>query len=335
MSQQASPGNCAANGIVPRVNPDFLEFEQPIAELEDKISELRLVGSDNELNINEEIQTLRQKSLRLTEKIYANLTPWQICQVARHPLRPYTLDYIDHIMTDFDELHGDRLYADDQAIIGGMAKIDGRPVMIIGHQKGRGTRAKVKHNFGMPRPEGYRKARRLVELAERYRLPVLCFIDTPGAYPGMDSEERGINEAIAENMAMMSRVRTPLIATVTGEANSGGAIAIGVTDQLNMLQYSTYTVITPEGCATILWKSAEFASAAAESMGVTADRLKQLGIVDHIIAEPLGGAHRDVAEVAAGIKAALLDQIEQLTAMDPDDLVERRYRRLMSYGIGS
>lgn len=317
------------------MNPDFLEFEQPIAELEDKISELRLVGSDNELNINEEIQTLRQKSLRLTEKIYANLTPWQICQVARHPLRPYTLDYVDHIMTDFDELHGDRLYADDQAIIGGLAKIGDRPVMVIGHQKGRGTRAKVKHNFGMPRPEGYRKARRLVELAERYRLPVVCFIDTPGAYPGMDSEERGINEAIAENMAMMSRVRTPLIATVTGEANSGGAIAIGVTDQLNMLQYSTYTVITPEGCATILWKSAEFASNAAEAMGVTADRLKQLGIVDHIIAEPLGGAHRDLAEVSAGIKAALLDQIEQLTAMDLDDLVERRYRRLMSYGISS
>lgn len=317
------------------MNPDFLEFEQPIAELEDKISELRLVGSDNELNINEEIQTLRQKSLRLTEKIYANLTPWQICQVARHPLRPYTLDYVDLIMTDFDELHGDRLYADDQAIVGGLAKIGGRPIMVIGHQKGRGTRAKVKHNFGMPRPEGYRKARRLVELAERYRLPVVCFIDTPGAYPGMDSEERGINEAIAENMAMMSRVRTPLIATVTGEANSGGAIAIGVTDQLNMLQYSTYTVITPEGCATILWKSAEFASNAAEAMGVTAERLKQLGIVDHIVAEPLGGAHRDVAEVAAAIKAALLDQIEQLTAMDPDDLVERRYRRLMSYGISS
>lgn len=317
------------------MNPDYLEFEQPIAELEDKISELRLVGSDNELNINEEIQTLRQKSLRLTEKIYSSLTPWQICQVARHPLRPYTLDFIEHIMTDFDELHGDRLYADDQAIIGGMAKIEGRPVMVVGHQKGRGTRSKVRHNFGMPRPEGYRKARRLVELAERYRLPVVCFIDTPGAYPGMDSEERGINEAIAENMALMSRVRTPLIATVTGEANSGGAIAIGVTDQLNMLQYSTYTVITPEGCATILWKSAEFASAAAEAMGVTAERLKQLGIVDHIIPEPLGGAHREVSEVAVSIKAALLDQIEQLTAMDPDDLVERRYRRLMSYGISS
>ena len=315
------------------MNPDYLEFEQPIAELEGKISELRLVGSDNEININEEIQTLRQKSLRLTEKIYAKLSPWQICQVARHPLRPYTLDYIDHIMTDFDELHGDRLYADDQAVIGGLAKIDGRPVMVVGHQKGRGTRAKVKHNFGMPRPEGYRKARRLVALAERFHLPVLCFIDTPGAYPGMDSEERGINEAIAENMAMMSRVRTPLIATVTGEANSGGAIAIGVTDQLNMLQYSTYTVITPEGCATILWKSAEFAAAAAEAMGVTAERLKQIGIVDHIIDEPLGGAHRDVAQVAANIKSALVDQIDQLTAMNIDELVERRYQRLMSYGI--
>ncbi len=317
------------------MNPDYLEFEQPIAELEGKISELRLVGSDNEININEEIQTLRQKSLRLTEKIYANLSPWQICQVARHPLRPYTLDYLEHIFTDFDELHGDRLYADDQAIIGGLAKIGDRPVMVIGHQKGRGTRAKVRHNFGMPRPEGYRKARRLVELAERYRLPVISLIDTPGAYPGMDSEERGINEAIAENMAMMSRVRTPLIATVTGEANSGGAIAIGVSDQLNMLQYSTYTVITPEGCATILWKSAEFASAAAEAMGVTAERLKQVGIVDHIIAEPLGGAHRDVEQVAGSIKSSLLDQIEQLTAMEVDDLIERRYRRLMSYGISS
>jgi len=317
------------------VNPDFLEFEQPIAELEGKISELRLVGSDNELNISEEIQNLRQKSERLTAKIYADLSPWQICRVARHPLRPYTVDYIEEILTDFDELHGDRLQADDQAIIGGLAKLEGRPVMVIGHQKGRGTRAKIRHNFGMPRPEGYRKARRLVELAERFRLPVICFIDTPGAYPGMDSEERGINEAIAENMALMSRVRTPLIATVTGEANSGGAIAIGVSDQLNMLQYSTYTVITPEGCATILWKSAEFAAAAAEAMGVTAERLKELGIVDHIIAEPLGGAHRDLAAVSASIKSALLDQIEQLAAMDLDDLVERRYRRLMRYGISS
>lgn len=317
------------------MDPNYLEFEQPIAELEAKINELRLVGTDNELNITEEIQNLQGKSTKLTQKIYANLTPWQISQVARHPLRPYTRDYINHIFTDFDQLHGDRLYADDQALIGGLARIDDIPVMVIGHQKGRGTKEKVRHNFGMPRPEGYRKARRLVKLAEQYRLPVLSFIDTPGAYPGIDSEERGINEAIAENMAMMSRVRTPLIATVTGEGNSGGAIAIGVADQLNMLQYATYTVITPEGCATILWKSAEYASAAAEAMGVTSKRLEELGIVDHTIPEPLGGAHRDVAATAANIKAALLDQLDRLLAMDIDDLVERRYKRLMSYGISS
>ncbi|NQV68869.1 MAG: acetyl-CoA carboxylase carboxyltransferase subunit alpha [Pseudohongiella sp.] len=317
------------------MDPNYLEFEQPIAELEAKISELRLVGSDNELNISEEIQNLKAKSVKLTEKIYANLSSWQISQVARHPLRPYTLDYIEHIFTDFDELHGDRLFADDQALIGGLAKIDGRPVVVIGHQKGRGTKEKVRHNFGMPRPEGYRKARRLVLLAEKYRLPVLSFIDTPGAFPGMDAEERGINEAIAENMAMMSRIRTPLIATVTGEANSGGAIAIGVSDQLNMLQYSTYTVITPEGCATILWKSSEYAAAAAEAMGVTSKRLEELGIVDHTIPEPPGGAHRDVAAVAANIKTALLEQLDRLSAIDLDELVERRYKRLMSYGIPS
>lgn len=317
------------------MNPHYLEFEQPIAELEAKISELRLVGSDAELNISEEIRNLKDKSVKLTEKIYANLSSWQISQVARHPLRPYTLDYVTHLFTDFDELHGDRLYADDQAIIGGLAKIDERPVVVVGHQKGRGTKEKVRHNFGMPRPEGYRKARRLVQLAERYQLPVLSFIDTPGAYPGMDSEERGINEAIAENMAIMSRIRTPLIATITGEANSGGAIAIGVADQLNMLQYSTYTVITPEGCATILWKSAEYAAAAAEAMGVTSARLEELGIVDQIIKEPLGGAHRDVAATSANIKTALLDQLDRLTAMEIDDLVERRYKRLMSYGISS
>lgn len=317
------------------MDPNYLDFEQPIAELEAKINELRLVGSDNELNITEEIQNLKGKSTKLTQKIYANLSSWQISQVARHPLRPYTRDYIEHIFTDFDQLHGDRLFADDQALIGGIARIDDIPVMVIGHQKGRGTKEKVRHNFGMPRPEGYRKARRLVKLAEQYRLPVLSFIDTPGAYPGIDSEERGINEAIAENMAMMSRVRTPLIATVTGEGNSGGAIAIGVADQLNMLQYSTYTVITPEGCATILWKSAEFASAAAEAMGVTSKRLEELGIVDHTIPEPLGGAHRDVAATAANIKAALLDQLDRLLAMDIDNLVERRYKRLMSYGISS
>ena len=317
------------------MDPNYLEFEQPIAELEAKIRELRLVGTDNELNINEEIQNLQAKSTKLTEKIYSNLSPWQISQVARHPLRPYTQDYIEHIFTDFDELHGDRLYADDLAIIGGLAKLDDRPVMVIGHQKGRGTKEKVRHNFGMPRPEGYRKARRLVKLAEQYNLPVLSFIDTPGAYPGMDSEERGINEAIAENMAMMSRVRTPLIATVTGEANSGGAIAIGVSDQLNMLQYSTYTVITPEGCATILWKSADHASAAAEAMGVTSERLQELGIVDQTIAEPLGGAHRDVAATAANIKAAFNAQLDKLLAMDTDELVSRRYDRLMSHGISS
>ena len=317
------------------MDPNYLDFEQPIAELESKIRELRLVGTDNDLNISEEIQNLQDKSTKLTEKIYANLSSWQISQVARHPLRPYTLDFIEHIFTDFDELHGDRLFADDLAIIGGLARLDGRPVMVIGHQKGRGTKEKVRHNFGMPRPEGYRKARRLIRLAEQYRLPVLSFIDTPGAYPGMDSEERGINEAIAENMAMMSRVRTPLIATVTGEANSGGAIAIGIADQLNMLQYSTYTVITPEGCATILWKSADHAAAAAEAMGVTSERLVELCIVDQTIPEPLGGSHRDVAATSANIKDALLQQLDRLQAMDLDELVSRRYERLMSYGISS
>ena len=317
------------------MDPNYLDFEQPIAELEAKIRELRLVGTDNDLNISEEIQNLQDKSTKLTEKIYANLSSWQISQVARHPLRPYTLDFIEHIFTDFDELHGDRLFADDLAIIGGIARIHGRPVMVIGHQKGRGTKEKVRHNFGMPRPEGYRKARRLIKLAEQYQLPVLSFIDTPGAYPGMDSEERGINEAIAENMAMMSRVRTPLIATVTGEANSGGAIAIGIADQLNMLQYSTYTVITPEGCATILWKSADHAAAAAEAMGVTSERLVELDIVDQTIPEPLGGSHRDIAATSANIKQALLQQLDRLQAMDLDELVSRRYERLMSYGISS
>ena len=317
------------------MDPNYLEFEQPVAELEARISELRLVGADSEVNINEEIQRLKDKSNKLTEKIYSKLTPWQISQVARHPMRPYTLDYIEHIFTEFEELHGDRLFADDQALIGGLAKLEGRPVMVLGHQKGRGTKEKVRHNFGMPRPEGYRKAYRLIQLAEKYKLPVLTFIDTPGAYPGMDSEERGINEAIAENMAMMSRIRTPLIATVTGEANSGGAIAIGVADHLNMLQYSTYTVITPEGCATILWKSADHAAAAAEAMGVTSERLKQLGIVDEIIQQPHGGAHRDVSMTAENIKRALHEQVERLMVADIDNLVAHRYQRLMSYGISS
>src|SRR5690606_21308877 len=294
---------------------------------------LRLVSDDNELNIGEEIQRLQEKSRKLTEKIYGNLSPWQISQVARHPLRPYTLDYIQHIFTDFDELHGDRLFADDLALVGGIARLEGRPVMVIGHQKGRGTKEKVRHNFGMPRPEGYRKARRLVQLAERFRLPVLSFIDTPGAYPGIDAEERGINEAIAENMAIMSRATTPLIATVTGEANSGGALDIVVADHLNMLQYSTYAVTTPEGCATILWKYTEHAADAVEGMGVSSKRLEELGIVDTTIPEPLGGAHRDVKAMAANIKSALIEQVDRLQKMDIDTLVDRRYKRLMSYGI--
>ena len=314
---------------------DYLSFEQPIAELEAKIDELRLVNSDNRISINEEIDNLLIKSERLTEKVYSNLNPWQVSQVARHPLRPYTLDYIRHIFTDFEELHGDRAFGDDQSLIGGLANLESTPVMLIGHQKGRGTKEKLKHNFGMPRPEGYRKARRLIKLAEKFKLPILTFIDTPGAYPGMDSEERGINEAIAKNMAVMSKIKTPVISTVTGEANSGGAIAIAVADQLNMLQYSTYTVITPEGCATILWKSATRAAQAAEAMGVTSSRLKELGIVDRIIQEPLGGAHRDIVAASGKIKTALLEQIDQFSKMSTDDLLNRRYARLMSYGLNS
>ena len=271
----------------------------------------------------------------MTEKIYSKLSSWQVCQVARHPLRPYILDYIKHVFTDFDELHGDRLFGDDQSLIGGIAKIESYSVMIIGHQKGRGTNEKIKHNFGMPRPEGYRKARRLMELAQKFKLPVLTFIDTPGAYPGMDSEERGINEAIAKTMAITSKIKVPIISTVTGEANSGGAIAIGVADHLNMLQYSTYTVITPEGCATILWKSPSKASEAAESMGVTANRLHQLGIVDEVIQEPLGGAHRDIESVSESIKKSLVGQLDKLSRIDVEELLVRRYNRLMSYGLGS
>ena len=314
---------------------DYLSFEQPIAELEAKIDELRLVNSDNRISINEEIDNLLVKCERLTEKVYSNLSPWQVSQVARHPLRPYTLDYIRHIFTDFEELHGDRAFGDDQSLIGGLANLESTPVMLIGHQKGRGTKEKLKHNFGMPRPEGYRKARRLIKLAEKFKLPILTFIDTPGAYPGMDSEERGINEAIAKNMAVMSKIKTPVISTVTGEANSGGAIAIAVADQLNMLQYSTYTVITPEGCATILWKSATRAAQAAEAMGVTSGRLKELAIVDRIIQEPLGGAHRDIVAASEKIKTALLEQIDQFSKMSTDDLLNRRYARLMSYGLNS
>ena len=315
------------------MNHDYLSFEKPIAELQAKIDELSLVDSDSSININDEIKNLRTKSDKLTERIYSKLSSWQVCQVARHPLRPYTLDYIKHIFTDFEELHGDRLFGDDQSLIGGIAKIESYSVMIIGHQKGRGTNEKIKHNFGMPRPEGYRKARRLMELAQKFKLPVLTFIDTPGAYPGMDSEERGINEAIAKTMAIMSKIKVPIISTVTGEANSGGAIAIGVADHLNMLQYSTYTVITPEGCATILWKSPSKASDAAESMGVTANRLYNLGIVDEVIEEPLGGAHRDIVSVSENIKKSLVGQLDKLSRIDVEELLARRYNRLMSYGL--
>lgn len=314
------------------MNPNYLDFEQPIAELEAKIEELRLVGSDAELNISEEINTLQEKCRSLTESIFANLSPWQISQLARHPRRPYTLDYIKHIFTEFDELHGDRHFANDPSIVGGMARLEGRPVMVIGHQKGREIKEKVRRNFGMPKPEGYRKACRLMEMAERYNLPVLTFIDTPGAYPGIGAEERGQSEAIAWNLGFMSQLRTPVISTVIGEGGSGGALAIGVCDQLVMMGYSTYSVISPEGCASILWKKADYAATAAEAMGVTAKRLQQLGLVDRVVEEPLGGAHRDVEEAAARLKGVLLEELDALCALDTDALVQRRYSKIRQYG---
>ena len=314
------------------MNLNYLEFEQPIAELEGKIEELQLVGSDNDLNITEEIAKLREKSTKLTESIYAQLTPWQVVQVARHPHRPYTSDYIKRLFTDWDELHGDRHFGDDHAIIGGVARLDGKPVMVIGEEKGRSVNDKVYRNFGMPRPEGYRKALRLMEMAERFKLPVLTLIDTPGAYPGIDSEERGISESIAQNLAVMSHLRTPIICTVIGEGSSGGALAIGVGDQLNMLQYSTYFVISPEGCANIIWKTVAKAPQAAEAMGVTSTVLEELGIVDETIPEPLGGAHRDIDAMASKLKERLSAQLDRLSNEPIDDLLERRYQCLMSYG---
>lgn len=314
------------------MNPNFLDFEQPIAELQAKIEELRLVGHDSQVNLSDEIVRLEDKSRKLTESIFKDLTPWQVSQLSRHPQRPYTLDYLEHMFTDFDELHGDRLYADDAAIVGGVARLDDRPVMVIGHQKGREVKEKVRRNFGMPRPEGYRKACRLMEMAERFRMPILTFIDTPGAYPGIGAEERGQSEAIAHNLAVMSRLKTPIISTVIGEGGSGGALAIGVSDELVMLQYSTYAVISPEGCASILWKSADKASEAAQAMGITAERLKELGFVDSLVAEPLGGAHRNPVQTAEGIKDTLLASLERLDALDDDSLIEQRYKRLMSYG---
>ncbi|HYQ39379.1 MAG TPA: acetyl-CoA carboxylase carboxyl transferase subunit alpha [Pseudomonas sp.] len=314
------------------MNPNYLDFEQPIADLQAKIEGLRMVGNDNELNISEEIARLQDKTQTLTQSIFSNLTSWQIARLARHPRRPYTLDYIEHVFTEFDELHGDRHFADDAAIVGGVARLDDKPVMVIGHQKGREVREKVRRNFGMPRPEGYRKACRLMEMAERFKLPILTFIDTPGAYPGIDAEERGQSEAIAWNLRVMARLKTPIIATVIGEGGSGGALAIGVCDQLNMLQYSTYAVISPEGCASILWRTAEKAPEAAEAMGITAERLKELGIVDTVIAEPLGGAHSDHAAMGATLRQTLIQQLEQLGKYDTKELLARRYERLMSYG---
>ena len=315
------------------MNPNFLDFEQPIADLQAKIEGLRLVGNDNSLNISDEIARLQDKSNTLTESIFGNLTSWQIARLARHPRRPYTLDYLQHIFTEFEELHGDRHFSDDAAIVGGTARLDGKPVMVIGHQKGREVREKVRRNFGMPRPEGYRKACRLMEMAERFRMPILTFIDTPGAYPGIDAEERNQSEAIAWNLRVMARLKTPIIATVIGEGGSGGALAIGVCDQLNMLQYSTYSVISPEGCASILWKTADKAADAAEAMGITAERLKSLDIVDKVIPEPLGGAHRDPAAMSESIRAELVQQLDMLSGLDHDSLLARRYDRLMSYGV--
>jgi len=314
------------------MNPNFLDFEQPIAELEAKIEELRYVGDDTEINIGDEISRLKEKCKSLTETIFNKLTPWQTSQLARHPQRPYSFDYIDRIFTDFQQLHGDRAYGDDKAIVGGMARLEGRPVMVIGHQKGRDTKEKIKRNFGMPRPEGYRKALRLMKLAERFKLPVITFIDTPGAYPGIGAEERGQSEAIARNLFEMAALKTPIICTVIGEGGSGGALAIGVGDKVMMLKYSTYSVISPEGCASILWKSADKAQDAAEALGITSDRLKQLELIDGIIDEPLGSAYRDVETTARNIKRALLNSLENLDQMGLDKLLETRYQRLMNYG---
>jgi len=314
------------------MNPNYLDFEQPIAELEVKIQELEQVGSGAELGIDEEIDTLRKKSTKLTEKIFANLSPWDIVKVARHPLRPYSLDYIPRIFTDFDELHGDRRFGDDKAIVGGTARLNGIAVMVIGQEKGRAVKDKVYRNFGMPKPEGYRKALRLMELAERFELPVITFIDTPGAYPGIDSEERGISESIATNLAVMSRLRTPVVCVVIGEGSSGGALGIGVGDHLAMLQYSTYFVISPEGCANIIWKSTDNAPDAAQAMGVTSSVLEELGIVDATIEEPLGGAHRNVELMAGRIREHLVEQVTRLRETPVEDMLEARYARLMSYG---
>jgi len=310
----------------------FLDFEQPIAELEAKIDELRHVEVAGEVNIAEEIDRLQRKSRKLTQSIFANLTPWQVSQVSRHPQRPYPLDYIERVFDDFEELHGDRMYADDPALVGGVAMLGDDAVMVIGHQKGRDTKEKIARNFGMPRPEGYRKAMRLMKLAEKFSLPLVTMIDTPGAYPGVGAEERGQSEAIARNLYVMAGLRTPIVSVVVGEGGSGGALAIGVCDRLLMLQYATYSVISPEGCAAILWKSADRASDAAEAMGLTTTRLHELGLIDRIIEEPLGGAHRDAARIAGTLKEAIAEELENLGRFSLDALVESRRERLTGYG---
>ena len=310
----------------------FLEFEQPIAELEAKIEALKFVGEDSELNISEEVSRLRKKSETLTRNLFTNLTAWQVAQLARHPMRPYTLDYIGHLLTDFQELHGDRMYADDHAIIGGIGRLDGRPVMFIGHQKGRDTKERVRRNYGMPKPEGYRKAQRLMRMAEKFGMPVVTFIDTPGAYPGVGAEERGQSEAIAYSLYLMAGLKTPIISVVIGEGGSGGALAIGVADRLLMLQYSVYSVISPEGCASILWKSAEKAEEAAEAMRITASSLSKFGLVDEVLEEPLGGAHRNPAEAAEVIRNGILKSLDELERLTTEQLLEQRQQRLASFG---
>lgn len=314
------------------MNLNFLDFEQPIAELEAKIEELRHTVSDAGLDLNEEIHRLREKSRTLTQQIFSKLSDWQVVQLSRHPQRPYTLDYVRHMCDEFHELHGDRAFADDEAIVGGLARIDGIPVMVIGHEKGRDTNEKVRRNFGMPRPEGYRKALRLMKMAERFGLPVLTFIDTPGAYPGINAEERGQSEAIARNLIEMAELKVPVLVTVIGEGGSGGALAIGVGDVTLMMQYSVYSVISPEGCASILWKSADKAADAAKALGMTAPRLLELGLVDEIIGEPLGGAHRQPLEAASNLKQKLLSQLRGLQQLPVDELIKRRYDRYMRYG---
>ncbi len=310
----------------------FLDFEQPIAELETKIEELRFMQDDSAVDISEEIARLEKKSQGLTKDIYAKLTPWQTAVVARPPQRPYTLDYVSRLFTDFEELHGDRSFADDKAIVGGLARFNGQPCVVIGHQKGRDTKEKIYRNFGMPRPEGYRKAERLMKLAEKFQIPVFTFVDTPGAYPGIDAEERGQSEAIGRNLYVMAELKTPIIVTIIGEGGSGGALAIAVGDTVQMLQYSTYSVISPEGCASILWKSAEKANEAAETMGITASRLKTLGLIDKIVNEPVGGAHRDHGAMAQNLKKALQDALKGVSGLSTQELLAARYERLMSYG---